>query len=284
MSPRWLRTVIVASPLLLATACQQASPPRPVAGSASAGTATPVALIVDGASLTPVDAAAITGWVQLDHVLPPEARSPTRWLSIVLIGSGPAAEIPTPTTTHPGLVAALFPGASGTSFGMFTPAALAAHGTPAVLQAGVKEVRVVLAPVGGAAPSGDGGGGGDGDGDRVDPGNFSIDVAGKPFTRAQLEALPAATAPAGDTQTKGWALADVLRATGVAPTGGQLVLTDASGATLRLPAADLAPDKGAGFLKLNRQGQIRFKWFRKDATGWRGAGDLRGLTSIAVAP
>lgn len=292
MSLRWLVHVAALSPLLLG--CRGDAPrptPAPSIGSANAATglkATSVQLMVAGGVLQPIDASVIARWPRLETLLPPEAVSPTRWLSIALIGDAPAVEIPTPATTHPGLVAALVPGVGGTSFAMFTPEALAAHGTPTVLQAGIKEVRVVLAPVGGLPPTngsnGGGGGGGDGDGDRVDPGNFSVTLGGKPFARDQFEALPKATAPAGDMQTQGWLLADLLRAGKLAPGPGGVRLTDATGETLDLKAADLVPSKGVGFLKLNRQGQLRFKWFLKDAVGWHGAGDLRGLSTITALP
>jgi len=141
----------------------------------------------------------------------------------------------------------------------------------------------------GAGPRGDGegegGGGGDGGG-RKDPGAYTIAIVdGKrttSFTRAQLEALPTQAPPMGDNTSPGWSLADVLRAARVAR-GATVLLTDAAGATLKVTAAELAPDRGLGFLKLNREGLLRFKLLAREdgsAGRWRPRGDLRGLVSI----
>ena len=99
--------------------------------------------------------------------------------------------------------------------------------------------------------------------------------------RPALDALPAATAPLGDVETKGWSLAELLAAAKAKP-GKRWLLVDESGAKLELAAADLTPARGFGFLKLNRQGQIRFKWFVREGEAWKSAGDLRGLTSITA--
>jgi len=58
-----------------------------------------------------------------------------------------------------------------------------------------------------------------------------------------------------------------------------LVLRDAGGNNLTLDRADLS-DTSVPFLKLNKQGMLRLKVYKKAGDGWNAAGDLRGLTAI----
>jgi hypothetical protein len=301
MSPRLARRARPGSPAALAVlaalsgaACEQprpALPPAPVEP-AAAGTATTapladVRVLLDGVRVPDVPAARIASWSPLELTLPP-GHAPGRWRTIELVSDDarPPVRIEDPLATYRGQVLALLPGAAGVSLGVFTPATLAARGKPTVEFPSVREIRVILAPVADGRGGSSGGGDGDGNGrERVEPVAVTITLTDRSGTRTldrtALDAAPARTAPLGDTETKGWSLTDLLGAA-KAKAGKRWRLVDESGATLELAAADLAPDRGFGFLKLNRQGQIRFKWFVRDGDAWKAAGDLRGLTSITA--
>lgn len=148
----------------------------------------------------------------------------------------------------------------------------------------------IAAQVGHAASAhGDGDSGGKREhGDEVRPtvgAELKIAITGASgesvFTGDKLEALPVIKAPSGDTETPGWSLVDVLAAVGISKP--QIVhLTDGEGATLRLDATDFDPAKVVLYLKLNRQGVIRFRVFRRVGETWEVGGELRGITKIQV--
>lgn len=279
---------------LLGAGCEQPTPalPPPTLAPSSTGSAAPirpladVRVLLDGVRTPDVPATRLESWPPLELVLPP-GNAPGRWsaLELVIGEARPPVRIERPHETYPGQVVALLPGASGASVGIFPPAALAARGKPTLEIPGVREVRVILAPAAARSRSNGGDGGGDGGGERIEPATVTLslsDRGGKrTLDRTTLDALPARTAPLGDTEAKGWSLADLLGAAKAKP-GKRWLLVDESGAKLELAATDLAPDRGFGFLKLNRQGQLRFKWFVRQGDAWRPAGDLRGLTSITA--
>jgi hypothetical protein len=145
---------------------------------------------------------------------------------------------------------------------------------------------------GSAAPRTGGGarGGDNSDAPSVTDAQVSIAVVGaggatSTFSRAQLEALPPATAPMGDTVTKGQSLLDLARATGLisdAAGSAALWLADGEGASLALPIADLVAGRVVGLLRINRHGELRLKTYEQVGGAWRVRGDLRGLRTITL--
>ena len=97
-----------------------------------------------------------------------------------------------------------------------------------------------------------------------------------------LLATPRSPMP-GDTggEGKGWPLTTILELGGVTKFQ-RLLLTDAGGTNLTLDKADFDPKKSVPFIKLNRQGQLRFRVYKKQGDTWQAAGDLRGLVSVQV--
>ena len=93
----------------------------------------------------------------------------------------------------------------------------------------------------------------------------------------ELLALPREGTP-GSPDQKGWRLAALLDAAGV-KSFAHLVLSDASGNNLTLEKADLS-DTSVPFIKLNKQGALRFRVLKKAGDGWTPSGDLRGLVAI----
>jgi hypothetical protein len=98
-------------------------------------------------------------------------------------------------------------------------------------------------------------------------------------TTAAEAAVPREPMP-GNPDQKGWRLSALLTAAGVSRFQ-RLVLRDASGANLTLDKKDLS-ETSIPFIKLNKQGALRFRVFKKAGGGWDPTGDLRGLVSIDV--
>ena len=118
---------------------------------------------------------------------------------------------------------------------------------------------------------------------------ITIDIIGPTatttFVRSQLEALPAATAPIGDTVTKGQSLRDLVTAAGLLPTtiaGAKLWLVDGEGASLGLAVDDVVAGRMFAFLRINRHGELRLKTYEQVDAVWHLRGDLRGLRSIKL--
>jgi len=59
-------------------------------------------------------------------------------------------------------------------------------------------------------------------------------------------------------------------------------LSGESGSSVTLEKQDLDPKTSVPFVKLNRQGQLRFRVFKKQGESWQPGPDLRGLTKIEV--
>ena len=101
------------------------------------------------------------------------------------------------------------------------------------------------------------------------------------LTGDQLVGLPAITAPVGDMETPGWNLLDVLKVAGL-DKARAVNLSDDEGSNLRLEGADFDPAATVLYIKLNRQGQIRFRRYGKKRGAWEMTGELRGISKIAV--
>jgi hypothetical protein len=272
--------VLLAAALALVGCKKSDDKPATKAGSGSA-VAAPVAgiqVFVNEEVITTVTLEQLKAWPRIDTVVPVEARRLGTWQSIELVGAKPVT-IQQPSSTHPDRVPAIFLGDKGPAFGMFDPVELAKKGTPALREDGVTEVRIRTAQGSGRGENehGEGGGG--------DPSKLEIKIKTKAgeqvVTGEKLIAMPR-EAPPGEADTHaGWRLLTLLEKQGIkAPK--RLLLSDAKGTNLTLEAQDLDPATAVPFLKLNRQGTIRFRVFRKQGDTWQMGSDLRGLTTIEV--
>jgi hypothetical protein len=276
----WLALVMV-----VAAGCSRdkPAPPKPTAGSAAgvapaAPAAGGVALFVNDTGAGTVPVAQIAGWPRLDALVSGDARRLGTWEMVVLqSASGKRTEVPRPSTTYPDLVPAIFPGdGGGVSFGMFDPVELARKGKPALREDSVQAIRITVAHSSGRGQNDDGGGGGG------DPTKLVVAVTTPSgttqLTGEQILALPREAMP-GNPDQKGWQLGALLTAAGV-KSYERLVLRDAGGANLMLDRKDLGDDAMA-FIKLNKQGALRFRIYKKAGEGWNpSGGDLRGLVAI----
>lgn len=253
-----------------------AAPGSPAAATAPAGSGG-VELFVNDLTIGSVQPSLVAGWPRLDSLVPGDARKLGTW-DLVTISSGkpqPTA-LAQPSTRFPDMVPAVFPGDGGApAFGMFDPVELARKGKPAMREDHVTAIRIKLAQGGNRGQNDDGGGG------AADPTQLVIAVktaAGvSQLTGAQVLALPREPTP-GSPDQKGWRLAALLDAAGI-KAFEHLVLRDAAGNNLTLDRADVSATS-VPFLKLNKQGMLRLKVYKKAGDGWNTAGDLRGLTAI----
>ena len=253
-------------------------------GSAGSAVAAPiiVEIFVDDKPVGKLALPQVSTWPRLDALLPVSARRLGMWDDVYLKGkSAKPSELHKPSATYPELVPAVFPGADGTpSFGMFDPVELAKHGKPALREDGVTEIRVKLAQNSGRGEhdSGEGGGG--------DPTQLKLTIktakGEQVIEGAKLLAMPRSPMPGDDSKDpKGWPLTAILDTAGV-KTFERMLLTDAAGMNLTLEKADFDPKTSVPFIKLNRQGQLRFRVFKKQGDGWQASGDLRALVSIQI--
>lgn len=248
-------------------------------GSSVAATVIPggVELFVNDMTIGSVQPSLIANWPRLDSLVPGDARKLGTWDRVTLQGSKPTpTELAHPSSSFPDMVPAVFPGDGGApAFGMFDPVELARRGKPAMREDHVTAIRIKLAQGSNRGQNDDGGGA------AADPTKLVIAVktaAGmSSLTGPQVLALPREGAP-GSPDQKGWRLAALLEAAGV-KTFEHLVLRDTSGNSLALDKADLS-DTSVPFVKLNKQGMLRLKVYKKAGDGWNAAGDLRGLTAI----
>jgi hypothetical protein len=248
-------------------------------GSSVAATGVPggVELFVNDMTIGSVQPSLIASWPRLDSLVPGDARKLGTW-ELVTISSGKPAPtaLAQPATRFPDMVPAVFPGDGGApAFGMFDPVELARKGKPAMREDRVTAIRIKVAQGGNRGQNDDGGGA------SADPTQLVIAVktsAGmSQLTGAQVLALPREPTP-GNPDQKGWRLAALLDAAGI-KAFAHLVLRDAGGNNLTLDRADVS-DTSVPFLKLNKQGMLRLKVYKKAGDGWNTAGDLRGLTAI----
>jgi len=262
----------------------KASSPPPTAGSSAPPAAAPAApagveLFINDLTMGTVQPAQIAAWPRLDTLVPGDARKLGTWELVALEGAGPKpTEIAHPSGAYPDMVPAIFPGeGGGVAFGMFDPVELARKGKPAMREDHVKAIRIKVAQGGNRGQNDDGGGG------AGDPTKLVLLVktaAGTtPLTGDKILALPREAMP-GNANQKGWRLAKLLEAAGVT-SYAHLVLSDASGTNLVLDKKDL-DDNTVPFIKLNKQGALRFRVLKKTGDGWNTSGDLRALAAIEV--
>jgi len=255
-----------------------ATPPPQPAGSQAAPATSGVQLFVDDAPVAKVAPAAVKDWPRLDTLLPEGARRLGKWQAITTKGAK-TAELVKPFETYRDYVPALFPGEGGTvSFGMFDPVELGKRGKPALREDAITELRVKL------DESGMRGGNDHGGGEVIDPAKVELVIKTgteeKKLTGEQLLGLTRELMPGGGGDAKGWRLEVILTAAGV-KTFDKLMLYDAGGTTLPLEHKDLDANT-IPFIKLNRQGALRFRLYKKQGDGYQAAGDLRALTKIEI--
>jgi hypothetical protein len=158
---------------------------------------------------------------------------------------------------------------------MFDPVELARKGAPALRADGIKAIRIRLSQNSGRGQNDDGGGG------AGDPTKLVVTVTTPAGTTKlsgeQILALPREPMP-GNADQKGWRLTALLEAAGV-KAYQRLVLRDAAGTNLTLDRKDI-DDGSVPFIKLNKQGALRFRVMKKAGDGWTPSGDLRALVAI----
>jgi hypothetical protein len=273
--------------LIALAACSKGTDkPATTGGSAgSAGSAAPVEMgkvliYVDDQQVAQVAPEQVAQWPRLDTIVPTAAKRLGKWERVTLEeGSPKPIDINKPSATFPDLVPALFPGADGApAFGYFDPVELAKKGNPQLRQDHVHNIRIVLAQNSGRGENESGEGGG------TDPTKLEITVktakGESKLMGAQLLEMPRQPPP-GENGGMGWPLAAILEKAGVRKYE-KLIVTDAKGTNLTLEKQDVDPELAMPFVKLNRQGSLRFIVFKKNGEAWTRGGDLRELTRIEV--
>ena len=236
-------------------------------------------LFVDDADVVTVTAAQIATWPRVDSLLPEAARRLGKWQAISIKNAKPKLVVlEKPFEAYRDYVPALFPGPDGgISFGMFDAVELGKHGKAALQEDGVLELHVKLAGDTGRGENDPGGH------TATDPKDLKLEIKTAKGTQVltgdKLLAIPRETIPGGGGDAKGWKLEALLAAVGVT-SFEKLLLTDAAGPTLTIEKAELADE--VPYVKLNRQGSLRFRIFKKVGDGWQPGGDLRTLTRIEV--
>ncbi len=279
-----IRTLVLATSVALCAlaACNKDEPKPAVAITAKPAAddvAPAVKITVDGQVGATLGVDAVKNYPRLDSLVPVAARRVGTWESIEIVGAADPTTIKSPSSAYPDRVAALYLGDKGVAFGMFDPVELAKHGKPELAHQSVKELKLTLAKNSGRGENDHGDGGG------TDPTKLVLEIKTKKGTQ-KLEGTKllemTREAPPGDADSHaGWRLLTVLDAMGI-KSPKRLLLTDASGTNLTLEKQDLDPASAVPFLKLNRQGTIRFRVFRKQGETWQMGSDLRGLTTIEI--
>jgi hypothetical protein len=283
MSPSSVRVGL----LLLLGACGKDSAPEPPAATpalqpVAAAPSQVVEIYVDDKVAARVALATVVQWPRLDTLVPVQARRLGTWDNVSVQGRGAQpTELHRIADQHPDLVPALYPLDDHTAaFGLFDPVELAKHGKAQIHEDGVSQIHIKLAQGSGRGEHEQGEGGG------TDPSQLSVSIvtsAGKfQLDGKTLLAIPRVPLPGETGDGRGWALATLLEAAKVTKFE-RLVLSDAAGLNLTLDKKDFDPQSSIPYVKLNRQGALRFNLFKKVGTGWQRSGDLRGLVSIQVA-
>ncbi len=249
------------------------------AGSAAPAAEPGVAVFVDDNQVGKLAVDKVALWPRLDTLVPVTARRLGTWQAITLVGAK-STQVQQPSARFPELVPALFPGEGGEpAFGMFDPVELAKHGKPQLREDHIHEVRVQLADASGRGQNDQGAGGGQ------DPRDLKLTIktaAGeKVVTGATLLETPREFQPGHDDGGKGWTLATILEHAGVTAYQ-RLRLTGENGTNLTLEKQDLDPKSAVPFVKLNRQGTLRFRVFEKKGDTWQPGKDLRGLVDVEI--
>ena len=248
-------------------------------GSAPVAEVGGVEVFVDGNSVAKVSPAELDAWPRLDRLVPEDARRLGRWDAIAFAGGGAPSELAKPSLNQPDKVPVLYRDQTGkAAFGMFDAVELAKRGEPAFKAEDIREVRITVSKMErggehqGAA------------GEGTDPTKLVVKIttpAGeKQITGPEILKLPREPQP-GNEDTKGWRVTQFLEAAGVTSYDA-ITLVDANGTTVPLTKKELDPKKAIPFIKLNKQGALRFRMFTKQGDGWATGADLRSLVAIQV--
>jgi hypothetical protein len=279
-----MKTLLLMSALAGLVACSKGeSKPKqtpPGAGSAVMPVAADsVKIVVDGKPVAQLSHDQVNLWPRLDTVVPMNARRLGTWNTISLAGAK-SLDIPQPSASYPELVPAVFPGEGGKpAFGMFDPVELAKHGQPALRQDAITQVEIKLAKDSGRGQNDQGGGG------MTDPAQLELHIktaAGDQVVKGtKLLETPRQGIPGSDGEGKGWPLSLILENAGVKKYD-KLLLTGENGTNLTLEKQDLDPKTSVPFVKLNRQGTLRFRVYKKQGDTWQAGADLRGLAAVEI--
>lgn len=267
--------------LISVVACSkgESKPKADPKGSAQPPAAGAVALFVDDQPVARLDLEQVKQYPRLDTLVPVSARRLGTWQTVTLKGAK-STDLQQPSAAHPELVPALFPGDGGApAFGMFDPVELAKHGQPALREDHINEVRIALAKGGmrGQNDTGEGGG--------KDPRLIQLAIkigADEQIVKGEtLLEMPRQPQPGETGEGKGWPLSLILERAGVKKYE-RLRLSGEGGTNLTLEKQDLDPALAVPFVKLNRQGALRFRVFKKQGDTWQPGQDLRGLVGVEV--
>jgi hypothetical protein len=283
-----LRRSVVLALALVSVGCGSKDKDGGGAGTGTAsGTAAPqppaaagTHLFVGDKEVATVTAEQVATWPRVDTLVPESARRLGKWEAIYIKSGKPkVSEINKPFEQYRDYVPALFPGEGGAvSFGMFDPVELGKKGKPALREDGVLELRIKVAGDDGRGQNDQGGH------TATDPQNLKLEVKTKAgsqtLTGDKLLAIDREAMPGGGGDAKGWKLQTILEAGGVKE-WKKILLMDEAGLSLTMENKDL-DDKTVPFVKLNRQGSLRFRIFKQQGEGWTPSGDLRALKSIEV--
>lgn len=243
-------------------------PPAPPPGT--------IEVFVDSDSVAKIAPDAVAKWPRLDGLLPKNAQRLGTWEVVSIKGKDKPLELKTPSAQYPELVPVIFPSGGGSAFGLFDPVDLAKHGAPKVRVDNVSEIRIAVSKEqrGGDHQGGTGAG--------EDPTKLVLEIktptGEKKFTGPELLSLSRESQP-GKDDTKGWRLTAILQAVGIKKFE-KLILKDANGTTLPLDRTDYDDINVVPFIKLNKQGTLRFRVVKKVGEGWQTGADLRDLTGI----
>jgi hypothetical protein len=239
-----------------------------------------VELLVGDKSVGAADEAKVKDWPRLDSLLPEDARRLGKWAAIkITTANGKVVDLPKPFEADRDKLPALFPSdGGGVSFGMFDPVELGKRGKPMLREDKIQKVAVIL-DVEGMRGGNDHQGG-----DVVDPANVKLLITtakGKTeLVGNKLLGIAREPMPGGGGDAKGWKLDTILAAAEI-KTYKKVTLLDASGASVPLEKKEI-DDNNVPFIKLNRQGALRFRMYKKQGDGWASSGELRSLAEIRV--
>ena len=278
-----MRNLVKTLLLISVVACSKGKdePPKPASKPEPTAPADKsVAIFVDDQQVGKLALDQVKLWPRLDTLVPVSARRLGTWQTVTIKGAK-SVDVQQPSSTHPELVPAIFPGDGGApAFGMFDPVELAKHGKPALREDAISEVRIKLA-TGGMRGQND-----HSEGSGSDPTQLVLTVKtakGEQTIKGdKLLELPREAQP-GDMggDGKGWPLAKILEQVGV-KTYERIRLTGENNSNLTLEKQDVDPKTSIPFVKLNRQGSLRFRVFKKKGEVWEPGQDLRGLVAIEV--
>lgn len=260
-----------------------AKPIEPGSGSMTAPgpTLAPVAegvdILINDTVVTHVTSAQVAKWPRVDSLIPETSRRLGTWQRIVVKSASGDHDLDRPSASYPEMVPVLFPGSDGRpAFGMYDAVELAKHGKPGTQTAAVRSLRIVQST---EARGGEHQGGA-----PADPAALVLVIktatGDKKLTGEQILAVPRDPAP-GNDDIKGWSVNKLLAAAGITKYK-RLTLIDAAGTSLPLGRDDFDDKSSVPFIKLNRQGTLRFRLMKKQGSGWQTAGDLRALSTIKV--